>query len=268
MPDAPPSQGLTNSRKHLGRFSTYQSLRAIFTEIPLTMRLFLLLPWCLVLLSDPACQPAEQQQRPPVVQPPTAMAPALAASLPQAIDSLPADLEKAHQGAICTLDRIIGQYQEKVWSPLDSSGRDPVAAWNEHPDFTRWMGRLGRKDTTAPREFLDLLLRLQRRLIDREIRYVMEDNFLGRCRLRNTRAYVRFGDDPPTIYFCPAWLEQSPGHRIATLVHETVHTLGYGHPRGTDTPLEALDLARNHPAEARVSPENFESLVELYVCLR
>lgn len=224
------------------------------------MRLLIFITWTLFLLSDTACHESDPPAREVQVNPFVA-APAMATPISFAEDSLPAEVEMAHQAAICTLDRLISMYESVV-----IRNEHPIDAWNQHADLTRFMGRLSETDSLVPKEFLTLLVQIHDRMENRGVTYQMEDEFLGRCKLKKTRAYVRMNEEPPTIYLCPAWLEQTPGHRIATLVHETVHTLGFEHPHGTDTPNEALELAKNYPMEARQSPENFESLVEMYVC--
>ena len=196
--------------------------------------------------------------------------PTLSAATPVRVggqpDSLAEAIEAAHVGALCTLQRFGELFEARVWRSAQQPDR--VAAWNAHPDLIRWMGRLpDGQDSTAVRTFRDLLQRMVQRLEQRAVAYQVEAGRLGRCQFIKTRAFVRPKDASPTIYLCPAWFEQSFSHRVSTVIHELVHTFGYDHPRGVDLPLEALALARKHPAEARVSPENFEGLMELYVCL-
>ena len=180
-------------------------------------------------------------------------------------DSLQVAIEAARKGSICTLDRLIGVFKEQVWLVPNEAQR--ILAWNQQPDLVRWMGIIEEEDSSEIEFFWQMLQDMRHRLTEKEVKFQLEDSWLGHCNLSDSRAFVKLRDREPTIYLCPAWLDQSPSHRIATVLHELVHTFGYGHPRGTDFPQEALALARDYPKLARRSPENYESLVELYICL-
>jgi hypothetical protein len=177
-------------------------------------------------------------------------------------EGLAEQIEQAHQRATCTMDRVFTGYQRRI-----VAAEDPIAAWNAHPRLRKWMGPLDpEQDQAVIASFGAFLQQMQQRLARREVAYVIEEDPKGRCERHFTNAYVHLADTSAIIYVCERWREQSPHQRVSTLVHELVHTFGYDHPQGVHTPLEALHLAKDSPALARQSPENFESMIEYYVC--
>ena len=188
-------------------------------------------------------------------------------------DALPIDSAKAvfyqeidltRQWAGCTMQRVVSTLEDQI-----EAADDPVAAWNEHPDLRRWFGRIAEPgDTLAVHRFADLMRQIQTRLASDTLRLIIDDDPKGYCRKLNSNAYTLKSAPVPTIYFCDAWLAQKQRQRSSTFIHELMHTFGYSHPKNTDSPSEAIMLARTHPHLARQSPENLEGLVELWFCFR
>ena len=175
-----------------------------------------------------------------------------------------AEINLSRQWASCTMQRVVSTLEEEI-----EAAEDPVAAWNEHPDLRRWMGRIpDPTDTLAVREFADLMRQIQARLDGDTLRLVIEDDPKGYCADLNSNAYTLGKDTIPTVYFCEAWLAHKERQRSGTFIHELMHTFGYSHPEDTDLPSEAIMLARSRPDLARQSPENLEGLVELWFCFR
>jgi len=174
-------------------------------------------------------------------------------------------IREMHDRAICTLERIQRIYDNKIIQP-DTVERQ-VIAWNSHPDFKKWFGRLPSEEGEAMMiEFEERLEEMIRRLSTDEITYKVRNGRLSFCQLSPTNAFVRRGPNARTIFLCPKWFEQNETQKVATLIHEVVHTFGFSHPMDTDTPLKAFRLAKKHPQLAIQSPENYESLAKLYVC--
>lgn len=176
-------------------------------------------------------------------------------------DSLARQIEQAHQRALCTLDHVLTLYEARI-----EQADDPVAAWNRNGRLRKWLGQLSPTDQAAVAEHGRLLRTMRRRLRQREVQYVIDREPKGRCAKHHTNAYVHLADTTAVIYVCDRWRSQQDQQRVATLLHELMHTFGYDHPNDTDTPFKAFHLAKDHPELARQSPENFESWVEYYVC--
>ncbi len=182
-------------------------------------------------------------------------------------DSLQEHIMRMHEKAICTLERLLKSYQSRIWMAADSSVEARMAAWNAHPDIPKWMGKLKQAaDSVIMIEFSERLLSMHERLVNKEISYEVKSTWLSYCQFTSTNAFVRKGSDSRTIFLCPEWFDKKERQQVATILHELVHTFGFSHPLNTDTPLEAVALAKAHPALAIQSPENYESLAELYVC--
>jgi hypothetical protein len=185
---------------------------------------------------------------------------------PQA-DSLDEHVQRMHEQAICTLNGLEDMFESYVWLSPDTSFEARITAWNEHGDFKKWMGRLGPDSGEGVIiEFRDRLDTMIARMESGEITYSVKSAWINYCKFSPTNAFVRSGESSRTIFLCPKWFEQHETQQVATLIHELVHTFGFSHPQDTDTPLKAVALAKEAPELAIQSPENFESLVELYVC--
>lgn len=184
-----------------------------------------------------------------------------------AADSLTAHIQHMNDQAVCTLYGLEKMFEEYVWMDEDSSFEARIAAWNAHGDFCKWMGRLEPETgKTILLGFKDQLHQMILRMEQGEITYSVKSAWINYCKFSPTNAFVRSGANARTIFLCPKWFEQPETQQVATLIHEVVHTFGFSHPNDTDTPLEAVALAKEDPQLAIQSPENFESLVELYVC--
>lgn len=184
-----------------------------------------------------------------------------------AADSLTDHIRHMNAQAICTLHGLENMFEEHVWMHEDSSFDARIQAWNSHGDFRKWMGQLELQTGKGiMKRFRNRLRNMIQRLEKGEIKYSVKSAWINYCKFTPTNAFVRSGANARTIFLCPKWFEQTYTEQVSTLIHELVHTFGFSHPKKTDTPLEAVALAKTNPELAIQSPENFESLVELYVC--
>lgn len=184
-----------------------------------------------------------------------------------AADSINAHIQQMNDQAICTLKGLREIFEAHIWRTPETPFEARIEAWNNHLDFRKWMGRLNPvTGEVVMRRFYNRLNSMIERLEGGEIKYSVKSAWINYCKFSPSNAFVRSGANSRTIFLCPKWFEQPEREQVATLIHELVHTFGFSHPQDTDTPLEALALAKAAPSLAIQSPENFESLVELYVC--
>jgi hypothetical protein len=184
-----------------------------------------------------------------------------------AADSITAHIQEMNDQAVCTLKGLREMFEAHIWRTPETPFEARIEAWNNHIDFKKWMGKLDPvKGELIMSRFRDQLDDMIERLSGGEITYSVKSAWINYCKFSPSNAFVRSGSKSRTIFLCPKWFEQPEREQVATLIHELVHTFGFSHPKETDTPLEALALAKASPSLAIQSPENFESLVELYVC--
>ena len=168
-------------------------------------------------------------------------------------------IQRGHREALCTLEKI---YRDE--SSIDES-EERILTWNQHRFLTEW---LGKQQVDGP-PIADVKARLKEMigwLEKQEIKYKVHNSSLSYCNLAHANAYTNALMRSRTINICPYWFEKSPRARAATIIHELVHGLGFGHPDGTVLPIDAYRLAKNEPFKARKSPENYEGLAREYYC--
>ena len=160
---------------------------------------------------------------------------------------------------------------EDVWDQRRGPGkwRRRRNAWTSDGVLTRWLGdeKVTRRQIRLTRK---RIFEIEERL-GKRVTYVFRRN-VGHC--QNHWAWHAGGLQARRVRICPNFYGNDNDVQAAVLIHEIVHGLGQlhvpfttwhvvpgnGHPRGTDTRAEARALARDHPRDARRSPENYEHL--------
>ncbi|MEO0899283.1 MAG: M35 family metallo-endopeptidase [Bacteroidota bacterium] len=185
------------------------------------------------------------------------------ASHPEVPDSLQNQIYVAHEEAICTMRQIL-----KAYNTLKKENPDSLEqAWNKHTVFPKWLGRMEEnklKPEIVEKRFNILMDWLE----NDQIIYKVRLGGFSYCNLLHANAYTSQLTKRKVINICPFWFNNRQYQKVSTIIHELVHKMGYGHPKGTVMPSQALVLARTAPLKAAKSPENYEGLAEAYYCYR
>lgn len=170
-----------------------------------------------------------------------------------------AQVKQAHQEATCTLEAIYSEFMV-IWDSPDRA-----ASWNQHRFFVEWMGR---QTADAPQleEFKTRLETILHWMQQDEISYRIHNSRFSFCHFAHANAFTNSVFNSRTINICPYWFDQGARGRCTTVIHELIHSLGFGHPDGVVLPGEAFRMAIRSPEKARKSPENYEGLANEYYC--
>jgi len=183
-------------------------------------------------------------------------------STPEEEDSLRSIVLLAHEEARCTMDEIYQSYLRLKDTSLYKSLEE---GWNGHEDFPKWLGAY-EEDEARKQEIEERIKTLRDWLWEEEITYKIRLGLLSYCELTHSTAYTSQLNRKKVINLCPHWFRCRGKQQAATIIHELVHKMGFGHPRGTVTTPQAILLARKFPQKAIRSPENFEGLAESFYC--
>lgn len=177
-------------------------------------------------------------------------------------DSMKTMVLASHDEAYCTINKVYNEFYDLV-DNYEAEALD--SAWNAHPDFPLWMGRC-HKDPEFYEELGERISTLHDWLANHQITYQLRLGAFSYCELTHSTAYTSQLSRNKVINLCPYWLRCRSKQKAATIIHELVHKMGFGHPEGTTFPSKAIILARVDPHKACKSPENFEGLAESFYC--